>query len=1295
MKKKCLSLFVFSFLFLIVSCNFGLQEIKRNVELTRIEVDTTNARTVFDINTEFSSEGLIIYGYNSDGSKFAIENDYCKIDSGEYNQAETYEGYEIKVSYSGFSTSYFVDVIDTRVIEIELSNAPDNTLYRELNSLEQLNLTGMEIKVKFSNGKIDFYSGEMEINGYKVCEPSNVVGINNEGHYYTQTIDLVLFYGELSINLPVMVATSEVEKIVVYGKLEKTHYTKDDIIELNGLTVEVHFVDNKFIYINDLKILSINYLPVDPENTKEMVYEQPFEICFGGKSVSYITNKLTGEKESDLFVLIVTDYIVGFKIEEKINCPHYYYKNEEFDYDKYELIYIFHNEENKKRTVMEVCERTANVIFEEFSTAEIGVYPLKATYTFTNALGEQIKAKASYNIMVTDSILSEISEAIHNRLNNELDVDFPAGVIPDNSGLYGKWTVKALFSDGVSELSDISDYCSFQKITEDAEGNNLLIKYYDSRTPRGNESESEGHYIEKKVKVVYGLPRLLELDVIDKPLNFVAGDTIDVDTIKEKLIGKYTDSNDSKGLIDEDSSIIQISIDNKDFIDSTARNKITLNAEYTNIYVKIKDRYFKDSYIFCSIPISVAPIVNTGIEIFNKNDSDLYIIKGEEENWNENISVSLLKNNQTEQVITETELLSLNLIPLKETDYKNAVACKVTADYKDENKELFTDTYYGDEGKMIYMLPPKINYIKVNYSSEHTYITKNNLDEVIENASYDIYFGDGSNLLSIPFNELKNYNISVNKSDDKSFLINFSAIEEFEVQYGDYTKTFGPYYVLEDTFNKFEVKLKEKFNSNNKLKLHKGKSYNWSDYFQVKGYLASNTNNPQDITEECSFIFDYNTEILYATYNDITIKYSDSESIQILKPNIIGVACYTNGIVYTGYEDIESYAYTVYFEDGTNLQNLTYEKLNENDLQLKKENNSNYILKYKDEITNTNDVIASVWKTATFKLTTQDPIIKSVSISLKESINDSLSYGIKVDNSDNKFEKNIDNLFDIYVYGIDGKQYVVNYSEKKFWRKNDEDQKYERNAKDITINYTKNDNSIYIDSISFKDDYENTCFCKLTESIKIPIYQEINGDTIKFASTINWGDINLNEDLKTFANNNPNFVTALLNNPYVFYNISNPSIDIPKIKINENTYIGTYNSENYIYTSEDASFCLIGKYNSDTNTFNLYQKDILNNETFVKTFYVIPTTYAYRLEVINRPTSYKDCTGEYLAAFYYLSNITHQDKIEDKLSENGIIHNSESNTFSFTNTNITIGNNPQGSYFSGSITIQTTVTSNN
>ena len=154
MKKLFLSLFVAVIAVLaLASCT--------TVSATAIELDTTNAKLIYEIGEELDTAGVAVKVTFSDASVKDVVIGSCTVDSTAYNK-DAAGVYTIKVTYGKASASYTVEVKESEQKDPEMVGLVVDASDAKTEYLvgEQLDSTGISVSVKFDNGEVAAYSGE-------------------------------------------------------------------------------------------------------------------------------------------------------------------------------------------------------------------------------------------------------------------------------------------------------------------------------------------------------------------------------------------------------------------------------------------------------------------------------------------------------------------------------------------------------------------------------------------------------------------------------------------------------------------------------------------------------------------------------------------------------------------------------------------------------------------------------------------------------------------------------------------------------------------------------------------------------------------------------------------------------------------------------------------------------------------------------------------------------------------------------------------------------------------------------
>lgn len=163
-----------------VTISYGGKTASFEVEINAAQVVklmlTVPDKTVYYIGESINTAGLTVKAEFSDGELRTVNIDEVSILGFDSSTAGKKE---ITVSYGGKSASFEVEIKSTHVTKLEVT-APDKTIY-EIG--ESIDLTGMEVKAAFSDGRIrTIGSDEYEVKGFDSSkEGKNVITISYGG----------------------------------------------------------------------------------------------------------------------------------------------------------------------------------------------------------------------------------------------------------------------------------------------------------------------------------------------------------------------------------------------------------------------------------------------------------------------------------------------------------------------------------------------------------------------------------------------------------------------------------------------------------------------------------------------------------------------------------------------------------------------------------------------------------------------------------------------------------------------------------------------------------------------------------------------------------------------------------------------------------------------------------------------------------------------------------------------------------------------------------------------------------
>ncbi len=188
-----------------------------------------------------------------------------------------------KFTYNGntYSKSCTVTVIEPTLTEISVQTNPSKTVY-EIG--EALDTTGLELKLRYSNGKIEYVTRGFTTSGFS----SSTAG--------SKTV--VVTYNGKTTSFTVTVNQPRVVNIEIISSPTQTSYCVGDVLNTDGLSIKLIYSDNTIrIITRDFDGIDIDYdFDSIGKKTVTVTYEglsNTFTVTVGSCSVTLSQTKIT------------------------------------------------------------------------------------------------------------------------------------------------------------------------------------------------------------------------------------------------------------------------------------------------------------------------------------------------------------------------------------------------------------------------------------------------------------------------------------------------------------------------------------------------------------------------------------------------------------------------------------------------------------------------------------------------------------------------------------------------------------------------------------------------------------------------------------------------------------------------------------------------------------------------------------------------------------------------------------------------------------------------------------------
>lgn len=145
-----------------------------SVTYSEIKVQTKNARTDFNVGTEFDKTGLVVKGLSNLGTWEELTDYKITNEDGSDVSTANVGKYKLKVTYGELTDYYDIQILnpEATVTNIEVKHAADQLVYKKG---EALDLTGLVITATDSDSLVQDISYDKDVISYKVLSGENDV----------------------------------------------------------------------------------------------------------------------------------------------------------------------------------------------------------------------------------------------------------------------------------------------------------------------------------------------------------------------------------------------------------------------------------------------------------------------------------------------------------------------------------------------------------------------------------------------------------------------------------------------------------------------------------------------------------------------------------------------------------------------------------------------------------------------------------------------------------------------------------------------------------------------------------------------------------------------------------------------------------------------------------------------------------------------------------------------------------------------------------------------------------------
>lgn len=217
-------------------------------ELTGLRVSALPTKTIYTVGEDLEVDGLTLEALYSDGSRTTVESEFsCSPETLEREGTTL-----VTVTYKGKTATFPVEV--PRLTEIKVAQLPEKTKYKVG---EYLETRGMVLEGLYSDGKTYTIT-----DGFS-CNPT---GFGRKG-----TMDITVTYQDKTTSFPVEVIGVSGVRLVTTP--DKTTYVVGDMLETDGMTLEVQYSDGSKEIVSDGYFCQPEYLAAEGTTDIRVTYQ--------------------------------------------------------------------------------------------------------------------------------------------------------------------------------------------------------------------------------------------------------------------------------------------------------------------------------------------------------------------------------------------------------------------------------------------------------------------------------------------------------------------------------------------------------------------------------------------------------------------------------------------------------------------------------------------------------------------------------------------------------------------------------------------------------------------------------------------------------------------------------------------------------------------------------------------------------------------------------------------------------------------------------------------------------------
>ena len=300
--------------------------------LEGIEITTPPTKISYIEGQDFDVAGMIVTGNWANGDEIDI-TDYVIQDGTNLALGQT----SVTISYNGFTTTQYIDVVKNTVESIEITTSPTTTEYW---AGEDFNRAGMVVEATWKDGTTE------TVTEYTVQDGQNLKN--------GQTTITVLYEGK-TVTQPITVKPNPVIKLDVISNATKLDYVVGQNFNAEGLLIKATYESGI-----EKELTDSDYTIKDGTNLQEN--QTTVTIEFEGQTISQP-------------ITVVAKEVILIEVKTMPAKTEYIQKQEELDLTG-GIIKILYNDETEEEMLMLSNEITAS----GFNNEVLGIQTINLTY---------------------------------------------------------------------------------------------------------------------------------------------------------------------------------------------------------------------------------------------------------------------------------------------------------------------------------------------------------------------------------------------------------------------------------------------------------------------------------------------------------------------------------------------------------------------------------------------------------------------------------------------------------------------------------------------------------------------------------------------------------------------------------------------------------------------------------------------------------------------------------------------------------------------------------------------------